>query len=110
MTLSELQELAFHNSMDKGFWEGEPGTLSIVEKLALIHSEVSEALECLRSNKGIDSWFGPGGKPEGLGTELADVVIRTADLCGALGLDLQSLVEVKMEYNKTRPRKHGKAF
>lgn len=42
--------------------------------------------------------------------EIADAVIRIADLCGNLGIDLEAHVAAKMEYNKYRPHKHGKAY
>lgn len=65
--------------------------------LSLIHSEVSEAVECVRV-----------GDMEGLDLELADIVIRVASMCGAMGLDLHSAVRDKLDYNRGRPRKHGK--
>ena len=40
--------------------------------------------------------------------ELADTVIRIADLCEALELDLENAIRQKHEFNKTRPYKHGK--
>lgn len=49
-------------------------------------------------------------KPEGVAVELADAVIRIADLCGHLGIDLEAAIALKMDYNETRPFKHGKRF
>lgn len=49
-------------------------------------------------------------KPEGAAVELADAVIRIADLCGHLGIDLDAVIEEKMAYNADRPYKHGKRF
>ncbi|MEC1157123.1 MazG nucleotide pyrophosphohydrolase domain-containing protein [Cytobacillus horneckiae] len=68
-------------------WHGEPretGTL-----LALIHSEVSEALEA-------DS----KGDNENFIEELADIVIRVGDLCGSRNIDLEKAITEKMEINK----------
>lgn len=80
------------------------------EKIALCHSELSEALECLRNNEP-DFYTGENGKPEGVAPELADAVIRIFDLCGMLGLDLGSAIIDKMAHNATRPHRHGgKAF
>jgi NTP pyrophosphatase (non-canonical NTP hydrolase) len=79
--------------------------MSILAKLALVHSEVSEAVECARC--GLLEWYEEDGKPEGMVVELADAVIRIADLCEALGLDLESAIELKHEYNKTRSHRHG---
>ena len=39
--------------------------------------------------------------------ELADAIIRIADMCGAYGLDLEEALTKKMEYNKSRPYRHG---
>jgi NTP pyrophosphatase (non-canonical NTP hydrolase) len=74
--------------------------------LANIHGEVSEALECVRDGYVIG--YQTGEKPEGLPSELADIVIRVADLCGHLGINLERAIEVKMQYNATRPHKHGR--
>lgn len=49
-------------------------------------------------------------KPEGVAVELADAVIRIADLCGHLGIDLDAVIAEKMAYNAGRPYKHGKRF
>lgn len=49
-------------------------------------------------------------KPEGVAVELADAVIRIADLCGHLGIDLEEVIEIKMAYNEGHPYKHGKKF
>lgn len=79
--------------------------------LANIHGEVSEALECLRTD-GMDDISlvdapANGIKPEGFAIELADVLIRVLDLCGLLEIDIDEAVRVKHEYNKTRPYRHG---
>ena len=49
-------------------------------------------------------------KPEGVPIELADAVIRICDFCGLHGIDLEAAIEAKMEYNRGRPRRHGKVF
>lgn len=78
---------------------------STSERLCLIHSEVSEALESVRKNEDL-IWF-DGDKPEGIGIELADVVIRVGDLCEILGIDLEKCIEIKSTYNTGRPFRHG---
>ncbi len=134
----------------KGFWDEEKlvqiiegGSMwekrgivpwNFGEKIALIHSELSEVLEDHRNwNRGYkefkmneilyeDPGDGvweraddnnpplPNAKPVGIAIELADVVIRIMDLCGKMEIDLGRAILTKMEYNRTRPIKHGKAY
>lgn len=74
-------------------------------KLALVHSEVSEALEAVRDGK--FTAYTKDGKPEGMVVELADTMIRIMHLAGLLGLDLEDAVEMKMAANQKRPYRHG---
>jgi NTP pyrophosphatase (non-canonical NTP hydrolase) len=106
-TLTELVQLAHAMACEKGWWpEGPQNPDEIPAKLALIHSEVSEALEQYRDGHMLP-YESHSGKPEGFGVELADVLIRVFDLCGYLKIDLDRLVRLKMDYNATRPHRHG---
>ena len=107
LTINELVEVAHYFAASKGFWDDEP---NIGEKIALIHSELSEALEEMRAGHAPNETYFIDGKPEGLPVELADVVIRVADLCGYYGIDLNAVVHRKLNYNRHRPTKHGKQF
>lgn len=42
--------------------------------------------------------------------EIADSLMRLLDLCGALNIDIETFMELKMRYNVTRPYKHGKKY
>ncbi len=88
---------------EKGWYEKPRDVPGLI---ALMHSELSEALECFRDGV-MDDDLAANGKPEGFGVELADAVIRIADACGYLGVDLEQCVKVKMKYNGTRPQRHG---
>jgi hypothetical protein len=107
MNLRELCERAHKNNIAKGFWDRDPILTPnvIASRLALIHSEISEALEELREHRELMRF--ENDKPEGFPAELADAVIRIADLCGALGIDLDSVVKAKMAYNAKREYRHG---
>lgn len=102
MSLYEIGKEAHDNAVEHGWWTEER---NIGEILALIHSEVSEALEEYRQDKMNLYWNST--KPEGFGVELADVIIRVCDLAYAKGIDLDTLVILKMAYNSTRPYRHG---
>lgn len=90
-------------AVDKGWWDN-PRTHG--ECIALMHSELSEALKALRTNANDDKL----PQYKGVEIELADLLIRVFDYCGKHDLRLGEALLAKMEYNKTRPYKHGKAF
>lgn len=77
------------------------------EMLALIHSEISEALEAVRKGNPPDDKI---PQFSGLEAELADTVIRIMDLGAAQDLRIAEAIVAKMNYNRTRKRKHGKEF
>lgn len=86
-------------AIDHGFWEhGE--SPYIPEKLCLIHSEISEALEAYRNHI-------PVGEKGWIGEELADATIRIFDLAEKLGLNLETIMKKKHAVNINREYKHG---
>lgn len=116
---------------------GKIGTrMFLSEKLLLVVGELSEAQEELRKNtdpshryytdKGGEVTDQPltplalrgkyvnyRNKPEGFPVEVADAFIRLCDIMGWLnahGLDMESIVNEKLEYNSTREHRHGKSF
>lgn len=137
MNLTELSKIVHANNKAKGFWDTErnPGEL-----LMLVVSELGEALEALRHKRHaeIRAFMGDlhnadienladvqymshfhltefersfkGNIKDTYEDELADAVIRLLDMCGAAGIDIQFHVDAKLQYNKTRPHKHGKQF
>lgn len=103
--INEVAKEIHENAVARGWWDEERG---FPEVLALIHSEVSEALEEYRNGHGAtEIYFGDNGKPEGIPTELADVIIRVLDYCGYAGIDIDAAISQKHEYNKSRPYRHG---
>lgn len=113
MNIKELQERVHATAVSKGWYEGVPNAKDptwIAARLALVHSEVSEALECARDGELERCYktdqFG-NAKPEGLAPELADVVIRVLDLAASLGIDLEEEIDIKARFNETRKHRHG---
>jgi NTP pyrophosphatase (non-canonical NTP hydrolase) len=104
--LDVLAAVLHETAIEKGFWSGDINYDKIGNKLALVHSEVTEVLEAIRKNKG----------SEEVVEEIADVLIRTLDIYAAMrnsGDLIHSLDEVlfnKIEKNKSRPKLHGNLF
>lgn len=93
LTLMQLTALIMRQAKEKGFGTA-PDEIDVPEKIALIHTEVSEAYTAYR-HKNIT------GK-DGLAEELGDVIQRVLHLCGALGIDPEAAILKKLEINKGR--------
>jgi len=106
-----LVDVCHQASKGAGWWKSEGMDLSVeikrssmlagalvAQKLCLIHSEISEAMEGHRKGLMDDKIK---HRPM-IEVELADAMIRICDLAGALGMDLGGAIEEKLAYNASR--------
>lgn len=107
--LNNLAGLFYANSVQHGFYD-EPRDFD--RTLMLIVGEVTEAHEEFRDGRPFTQIYyrEHDGKPEGIPTELADILIRLLDTAAHLGIDIAAAVAEKHAFNKTRPHKHGRQF
>lgn len=108
--INELCREVYLDNVEKGFWEHGPSDnldFLAATKLALIHAEVSEALEALRKDGEQDKHL---PMYPAYSVELADIVIRVFDLAGWEGIPLGDVINAKLAFNKDREPKHGKKF
>jgi len=96
-SISEFIAECHSIAKEKGWWDSERNE---GELIALMHSELSEALEAMRNH----------GSKDNVAEELADCCIRIFDYCGAREIDLEEKLHQKIVYNKGRPYRHGKKF
>lgn len=108
MNLNEFQKDVYQVAVDHGFWEEDniPIATKKAEKIALMHSELSEALEGIRK-PGQDKYCPEFTNEE---VELADCLIRMLDYCQKYDLRLTEAAIAKNEFNRGRPYKHGKTI
>jgi hypothetical protein len=113
MTIKQWQFILNQNSITHGFWDKKDVMSQevLIEKLMLIHEEISEAFGELRSGrKPLEIYFNPDkpNKPEGFPVELVDALIRILDLLEQLGIHTETVMKMKHEYNVSRPHMHGR--
>lgn len=104
--LDALSAMLHEIAIEKGFWDGEYNNDKIGNKLALVHSEVTEVLEAIRKSQG----------SEKVVEEIADIIIRILDVYAAMRNEeqimhsLDEVLDYKINKNKERPRLHGNLF
>lgn len=132
MNIAQLQDLCGKNAQDGGWHEDRPNDYDTtalrfwqMSKIMLMVSELSEGVEELRNgwhasvtyynttddgHTTVQNWVDgvPKMKPEGLPSELADTIIRILDFCWTEDIDIQSIIQEKLDFNKTRGHKHGR--
>lgn len=127
--LTELSKIVYEANKEKGFHDKGR---SFAETCMLIVSEISEAVEADRNELGLNDELGKelvsvcyselvhnktfdaeqfkDEIKDSVEDELADALIRILDEAGRRGMDIEAHVMLKLAYNKTRPRLHGKKF
>ena len=104
--LDALSAMLHETAKEKGFWDGDYNYDKVGNKLALVHSEVTEILEAIRKSHG----------SEKIVEEMADVIIRLLDVYAAMRNEeqvlhsLDEVLEAKINKNKARPKLHGNLF
>lgn len=92
-TLTELTDLIIQQAKEKGFGT-KPSEINVAEKIALIHTEVSESYEAYRRKK-------IKGK-DGFEDELGDIIQRVLHLAGVMHIDIEKSIMKKLARNKKR--------
>lgn len=116
MALKNLQQEIHSIAIEKGWYDEKRTPL---EMHMLITTEIAEASEAVRRRLPPVCYYDMvtqdwemgspenGEKPEGEAVELADALIRILDYAESKAWNMDDIVRMKIDYNKTRGYKHG---
>lgn len=105
-TLDNMANEIHQVAMEKGFWPKKVDDIFITKQLMMIVSEAVEVMEAIRKYQ----------SKQAIADEMADIIIRTLDLYqglrdnGYVDGELQVALNNKIDFNKTRPERHGVKF
>ncbi len=102
-TATPMAKMSFVKSHTKVL---SPRQVRTIAWLGLLCTEVAEAIDDVVAERW-EATTREDGKPEGLPSEMADILIRACDSAGALGIDLEAALRAKIAFNRSRPYRHG---
>lgn len=133
--LNDSAKQIHENNKAKGFWSAGAENQNVGELLMLVVSELGEAMEAHRKGKFANIGRMDFELSEDLSEneyllksqniqrekfefhvkdtfedEIADAIIRLLDLSAGLDIDIEKYINLKVEYNKSRERLHGKKY